>query len=164
MNKANEVFEETKFSNFVTNIPQRKKNYTLGGIGRRRLVGSGADTAWDFLTTTFFTQPGGGQAGRQIGIYGGMRGLKGPTLFKDVHDKESVNEWKRGIYYWLQATGFEGNWTQKQMRAKWIEFKTYARTGGDPSISGDPPKATCSWRRRASFVSSSSGGRPTSRI
>ena len=141
VNKSNEVFEETEFNDFTQTIPPRKKNYTLGGIGRRRLVGSGADTAWDFLTTTFFQQPGGGASGRQVGIFGGMRGLKAPTLFQDIHDNEVVNNWKRGIYWWLRDTGQEGNWTQKQMRAKWIEFKQYAAAGNDPGISNsEPPK------------------------
>ena len=140
VNKANEVFEEAEFNDFTQTIPPRKKNYTLGGIGRRRLVGSNADTAWDFLTTTFFQQPGGGLSGRQVGIYGGMRGLKAPTLFQDTHDNEEVNDWKRGIYNWLTDTGEEGTWTQKEMRAKWIEFKQYAAAGNAAGVSGDPPK------------------------
>ena len=140
VNKSNEVFEEVEFGNFVAHIPPRKKNYTLGGIGRRRLVGASSDTAWDFLTTTFFQQPGGGVSGRQVGIFGGMRGLKlTGQVFKDAHDNLELNNWKRAIYQWMRDTGESGNWTQKQMRAKWIQFKQYVEAG-HAAVHGESPK------------------------
>ena len=44
----------------------------MGGRGRRR-IGAEANYAWDFLVTTFFEQPSGGQAGHRVGAMGGKR-------------------------------------------------------------------------------------------
>ena len=91
-------------------IPPRKPHYTLGGLGRRRLVGTGAATAWDFLTTTFFEQ----QSGSYTGEFGGMRGLYLPPgrpppareLIVDNHTNDDVNKWKRSIYNWIRKMNY----------------------------------------------------------
>ena len=121
-----------------TQIPARKKNYTLGGLGRRRLAGAASDTAWDFLTTSFFKQPSGGASGRQVGEFGGMRGLL-QTRAVDIHGNPIINNWKRAIYDWVRG-GVGGSWNQRTMRTKWNEFKKFVLDGGNAAISGDPPK------------------------
>ena len=113
--------------------------YTLGGIGRRRLVGPDADTAWDFLGNPFFTQPSGGQAGKIVGAMGGKRGV--PNLrVPDRHDDPVINVWKTALYHWVRANTELGDWRQAEGRLHWEEFKQYALSGQDASIQGDPPK------------------------
>ena len=137
VSEDNHVFNEN-FNDYQQIFPAKRKHYTLGGIGRRRLVGANSDTAWDFLVNSFFQQPSGGISGRQLGRFGGMRGLK--LTHADTHNNAEVNKWKRALYNWVQALGVRESWTQKQMRARWIEFKKFVLDGGDSSISGDPPK------------------------
>ena len=113
--------------------------YTLGGIGRRRLVGADADTAWDFLVNPFFTQPSGGQAGKIVGDMGGKRGV--PNLrVPDNHDNEVINMWKNVMYHWVRTNTELGDWRQAEGRKHWEEFKKYVASGQNPNVHGDPPK------------------------
>ena len=120
-------------------IDSQGQFHTRGGIGRRRLVGSGADNAWDFLVTTFFNQPSGGQAGKIVGDMGGKRGV--PNLrTPDTHDNEVINMWKNVLYHWVRANTELGDWRQAEGRKHWEEFKQYVASGQNPNIHGDPPK------------------------
>ena len=131
------AYEDVTYTGFAQIIPPRKKNYTLGGLGRRRLAGASSDTAWDFLTTSFFTQPSGGASGRQVGEFGGMRGLTTGRA-TDLHGNPLLNNWKKAIYDWVGGVG--GSWNQRTMRTKWNEFKKFVLDGGNSAIAGDPPK------------------------
>jgi len=88
----------------------REQFFALGGIGRRRLVGSDSDTAWDFLVDT-----------------------------NDTHNDETENLWKQVLYQWVRDQP-EIRWSAKQTRQHWIDFKEYAASGDDPNIHGKVPR------------------------
>ena len=134
-----------KVSQSFNNDSQLQPHYTLGGLGRRRLVGANADTAWDFLVTSFFTQPSGGASGRQVGVYGGLRGLKLPSgrqVVVDTHDNDTINKFKRSIYHWVTVNYSGGSITKAEMRDMWREYIDYVARGGDPALGPlkKPPK------------------------
>ena len=130
-------YTEGSFSQFSG----KTEYFTVGGLGRRRMVGAEAPYAWDFLVTTFFEQPSGGQAGYRVGAMGGKRGI--PKLSAlDVHDNQAINLWKQVLYWWIHQNFQVGDWRQAEGRKHWNEFLKYVQSGGNPNVHGDPPKGT----------------------